>query len=81
MRIWHIYQKCFYNRESIDIASLVGIKRNAYCRNLTRIIYMESEKQVTGIAGFCRKSIACIAQREFIIYSLATFEVICHQLL
>lgn len=42
IRIWHIYDECFDNLTmSVDIASVVDIKRNAYCRNLTRIIYTD----------------------------------------
>lgn len=42
IRIWHIYDECFDDlTNSVDIASVVEIKRNAYCRNLTRIIYTD----------------------------------------
>lgn len=81
VRIWHIYKKWIQNRESIDIASLIGIKRNAYCRNLTRILYLQAENQVTHMAaagGLDNKCIACIANREFLVYSLHDFEVIGH---
>lgn len=42
---------------------------------------MESEKEVTCISSFSNKSLACIAHREFIMYSLQNFEVTCHEVL
>lgn len=42
IKIWHIYNDCFNSlTASIDLASVIDIKRNAYCRNLTRIIYSD----------------------------------------
>lgn len=43
VRLWHCYRKEFEGEQrSIDIAQAIGIKRNVYCRNLTRIIYSHS---------------------------------------
>jgi len=42
IRIWHIYDQCFDSlTASIDMTKEIEIKRNAYCRNLTRIIYTD----------------------------------------
>ena len=80
VRIWHFYTKCYENnRESIDIAEIIGIKRNAYCKNLTRIIYTEAEHPIIQIKLFMKKYIACISKREFLMYSLDTFELILYE--
>lgn len=42
VRIWHIYDECFVDiHNSVSIEQCVQIKRNAYCKNLTRIIDTE----------------------------------------
>jgi nucleosome binding factor SPN SPT16 subunit len=88
VRIWHIYNRCLYNRESIDIAELIGIKRNAYCRNLTRIVYLDSEKDKESekklkihVVGFIKKYVVAVVGGELIIYSLSNFEVASYEVI
>lgn len=64
---------------SVDVAEIIGIKRNVYCRNLTQIIYTHSEHPIIAMQMYCAKFIACISLHEFIMYSLEDFELTAHE--
>lgn len=64
VRIWHFYKKQYTaNKELIDIASEIGLKRNPFCRHLTRIIYTHSEHPITHIKMYQSNTIACISRQ------------------
>lgn len=63
VRLWHCYGKDGDEpRKSVDVGALLGLKRNVYCKHLTRIIYTNSEHPVTQIKSFGKHAIACIAR-------------------
>lgn len=71
VRIWHLYKKEYAgSRESIDVAEMIGLRRNAYCRNLTRIIYTDCEHPLTRIKMLQRTSVVGISRQECLVYSL-----------
>jgi WD40 repeat protein len=39
LRIWHYYDES----GTIDTSSMIGIRRNVYCKNLSKIIYVQDK--------------------------------------
>jgi hypothetical protein len=77
VRLWHFYKKEFEGEQrSIDVAQAIGIKRNVYCRNLTRIIYSHSEMPLIRVRMLTNNTIACISNQELLLYSLDNFQLL-----